>query len=230
MKRLWFSLLLLAVLSPVANAEESGSVLLKQRCVACHNLQGPAPSTLAQLLARKGPDLFYAGNKYRTAWLEAWLQHPKRIRPAGMFYLDHIKAGVKRDMVDESTLKPHLVLNKVDAIKVAKALSLLAPHDALLNAVKYDASISPGPLGEMLFDKIYGCMACHQIEPDFGGLSAPEIFTAGKRLQAAYMLSYIRSPQAWDPKTWMPNKHVPSPNDQKLVNYIIELSKENFDE
>ncbi|MDQ6976126.1 MAG: hypothetical protein Q9M22_06145 [Mariprofundaceae bacterium] len=228
-KALWVSLFLLLVM-PAAHAGETGAALLQQRCVACHDLQGPAPTTLTQLFARKAPDLFYAGNKYQTAWVAAWLQQPKRIRPAGMLYLDHIKPGVKRDMVDSSTLKPHMALNNDDANKVAHALALLKPYNDRIKAVSHDPSISPGPLGEMLFDKIYGCMACHQIEPDFGGLSAPEIFTAGKRLQAAYMLSYIRSPQAWDAKTWMPNKHVSSPNDQKLVNYIIELSKENFDE
>jgi len=53
---------------------------------------------------RKGSDLFYAGNKYRPAWVEAWLQNPKRIRPAGMFYMDHVKSGPKRDLVDKATL------------------------------------------------------------------------------------------------------------------------------
>lgn len=229
MKGFWVFIVLLMA-APVAMAGESGTALLTQQCASCHNLQGPAPSTLTQLLARKAPDLFYAGNKYQTAWLTEWLQNPKRIRPAGALYLDHIKPGVKRDMVDSSTLTPHMALSKENAIRAAKALSLLKPYNDRLKSVDYDATISPGPLGEMLFDKIYGCMACHQIEPDFGGLSGAEIFTAGKRLQAAYMLSYIRSPQAWDAKTWMPNKHVSSPNDQKLVNYIIELSKENFDE
>lgn len=229
MKALWLSFLILAVI-PTAYAEETGATLLQQQCASCHDLQGPAPTTLAQLFARKAPDLFYAGNKYQTAWVAEWLQHPKRIRPAGVLYLDHIKPGAKRDMVDSSTLKPHMALGKDDANKVANALALLQPFDDRIKAVSHDPSISPGPLGEMLFDKIYGCMACHQIEPDFGGLSAPEVFTAGKRLQAAYMLSYIRSPQAWDAKIWMPNNHLTSPNDQKLVNFIIELSKVNFDE
>jgi len=33
---------------------------------------------------------------------------------------------------------------------------------------------------------------------------------------------------AWDPKIWMPNKHVPGDNIQQLVNYLIALSKEDF--
>ncbi len=213
------------------SAHAGGIGLLKKYdCASCHALTGPAPATLAALWQRKGPDLFYAGNKYRQAWLETWLQQPKRIRPAGMFYMNHIKPGPKRNMVDTSTLTEHIQLNKKDAKAIAATLASMKTHTALIQAEKHDASISPGPLGEMLFDKIYGCMACHQIEPGFGGMSGTEVYTAGKRLTPEFMLSYIRNPQAWDPKIWMPNAHLPDNNKQKLVNYIIKLSKESNDE
>jgi len=205
-------------------------LLKKHNCASCHALTGSAPSTLAEIWQRKAPDLFYAGNKYRQEWLETWLQHPKRIRPTGMFYMDHIKPGPKRNMVDTSNLTKHIQLNPTDAKAIASALVKLKINTSLIKAEKHDPSISPGPLGEMLFDKIYGCMACHQIEPGYGGMSGPEIYTAGKRLTPEFMLSYIRSPQAWDPKIWMPNAHLPDNNMQKLVNYIIGLSKENFNE
>jgi len=207
-----------------------GVGILSERCASCHDMKGPAPTTLAALWQRKGPDLFYAGNKYRQAWVEAWLQNPKRIRPAGMFYISHIKPGEKRDMVDASTLSEHMKLNAADAKAVADALAEMKENSALLKAEKHDPSMAPGPLGEMMFDKFFGCMACHQIEPGFGGLSGPEVYTAGARLKPEFMLSYIRNPQAWDPKTWMPNKHVPDVSIQKMVNYMIELSKEDWDE
>jgi len=231
-----FSKLLLLTLAYVSltisiTAHADGIELLKKHnCASCHALTGSAPNTLAELWQRKAPDLFYAGNKYRQEWLETWLQNPKRIRPTGMFYMDHIKPGEKRNMVDASTLTKHIKLSAADAKNIAAALVNLKTNTALIKAEKHNASISPGPLGEMMFDKIYGCMACHQIEPGFGGMSGPEIYTAGKRLTPEFMLSYIRSPQAWDPKIWMPNAHLPDKNMQKLVNYIIALSKESFDE
>ncbi len=208
----------------------NGAAILSEHCASCHNLTGPAPTTLAALWQRQGPDLFYAGNKYRQAWVEQWLQNPKRIRPAGMFYRQHIKPGPKRDMVDATTLSEHIKLNKADAKAVAALLATFQAKSALIKAEKHDPGIAPGPLGEMMFDKIYGCMACHQIEPGYGGVSGPEVYTAANRLTPEFMLSYIRSPQAWDPKIWMPNKHVPDLNMQKLVNYMVELSKESFDE
>jgi len=211
-------------------AAADGAAILQQQCAACHNMTGPASATLPELWQKKGPDLFYAGNKYRSDWVEAWLQKPKRIRPAGMFYMDHIKPGPKRDVVDEATLSGHIKLSAADAKAVTAALVGMKANSALIKAETHDATMSPGPLGEMMFDKIYGCMACHQIEPGYGGVTGPEMYTAGKRLTPEFMLSYIRSPQAWDPKIWMPNKHLPDANMQKLVNYMIKLSKENFDE
>jgi len=224
------ALLIVMSAASAVQAAGNGADILKNQCASCHSLKGPTANTLSALWQRKGPDLFYAGQKYRSDWVEAWLQHPKRIRPAGMFYMDHIKPGPKRDMVDKSTLKTHLKLSAADAKAVASALSAMNANSDLIKAEKHDAGMAPGPLGEMMFDKIYGCMACHQIEPGFGGITGPEMYTAGKRLRPEFMLSYIRSPQAWDPKIWMPNKHVPDANMQKLVNYMIELSKENFDE
>ncbi|MDX8405009.1 MAG: hypothetical protein R8K50_02530 [Mariprofundus sp.] len=68
---------------PTAGIAGDGKVILQQQCASCHNLTGPAPVTLTVLWQRKGPVLFYAGNKYRSEWIESWLQKPKQIRPSG---------------------------------------------------------------------------------------------------------------------------------------------------
>jgi len=223
-------ILLFAAAPCTGHAAPDGADILQNQCASCHNLTGPVPASLSELWARKGPDLFYAGNKYRPEWIEAWLQAPKHIRPAGMFYMDHIKPGTKQDVVDELTLSEHVKLSADEAKAVAAALADKRANDALTKTEAHDVGMAPGPLGEMMFDKIYGCMACHQIEPGYGGVSGPEVYSAGKRLTPEFMLSYIRSPQAWDPKIWMPNKHLPDANMQKLVNYMIELSKVDFNE
>src|ERR1035438_6562740 len=116
MSRFVFTLLVLFGLAATgARAADEGSAILTQRCAGCHNLTGPAPKTLKELWARKGPDLFYAGNKYRAEWLRAWLQKPTRIRVAGEFYADHVRSGEKSDEVDTAALEPHLALTAADA-------------------------------------------------------------------------------------------------------------------
>ncbi|MBL4690578.1 MAG: c-type cytochrome [Rhodospirillales bacterium] len=225
MKKLAIALALGMAASP-ALAIEHGSALLQERCAACHDLTGPAAKSLTELKARKGPDLFYAGNKYRADWLAGWLRKPSRIRPAGVFYLDHIKPGAKQDEIDGTTLKPHLALNADDAATAAKALMGLKANGELLQTKPFVTG--PSPLGEMSFDKFYGCMACHEIEPGFGGKTGPEVYTAGRRLAPEFMVSFIRNPQAWNPKGLMPNKHVPEVNIPKLVNFMLELAKEDW--
>jgi mono/diheme cytochrome c family protein len=227
MKRSIFTfLVLIGFAGTGARAAEEGSAILTQRCASCHNLTGPAPHTLKELWARKAPDLFYAGNKYRTEWLRAWLQKPTRIRPAGEFYLDHIRSGEKSDEIDPATLQPHLALSEEDADAATQALMRLKPHDDLIAAEKIEPGSISKSMGEMAFDKFLGCMACHEIESAYGGLSGPELYTAGLRLQPEFIASYIRSPQAWDPKIWMPNKKVSDANIQKMVHYLAELAKE----
>jgi hypothetical protein len=201
-------------------------VSLQKDCSPCHNLTGPAAQTLQAAFAKKGPDLFYAGNKYRQEWLGAWLQKPERIRPAGMYYGDHIKPGVKSDEIDTATIAKHVALSKTDATAVAAELIKLRPHDDLIAKEKIEPGTISKLMGEMAFDKFLGCMACHLIEPEFGGLSGPELYTAAKRLQPEYIASFIRNPQAWEPKAWMPNKHVSEANIQKLVRYLDVLGKE----
>ncbi|MCL4486025.1 MAG: cytochrome C [Nitrospirae bacterium] len=224
---LWLAGAITATLTggPARAAEPPGMALLKTRCASCHNLTGPAPASLHTLWARKGPDMFYAGNKYRKSWLVSWLRHPVRIRPAGMFYADHIKPGPKRDMIDESTLKPHMALSAADAKLAAEALMTLRAHDDLIAREKVPPGSISKTMGALVFDKFLGCIACHRIEPDYGGLSGPELFTAGDRLRSRFMASYIRSPQAWDPKIWMPNKHVSDSRIIQLVHYLQSLSK-----
>lgn len=205
----------------------SAEVMLQKDCASCHNIKGPVVQTLKEAFAKKGPDLSYAGNKYRQEWLESWLQKPQRIRPAGMYYGDHIKRGEKSDEIDPSTLADHVALSKADASAVAVELMKLKMHDDLIAKEKIEPGSIIKQLGEMNFDKFWGCMACHLIEPEYGGLSGPELYTAAQRLQPEFIASFIRNPQAWEPKTWMPNKQVSEGSIQKFVQYLDLLSKES---
>ncbi len=203
-----------------------GEALLKDKCAGCHDLSGPAPTTLKALWARKGPDLFYAGDKYREEWIAEWLQAPKRIRPAGMFYAEHIRATDKWDVVDTSTLKPHVTLPKAEAKAVAAALMTRKAKSALVAAAKVEPATLSIVMGDLMFDKFKGCIACHRSAPDYGGASGPELYTAAKRLQPAYMWAYMHDPQAFDPKIWMPNMHLGAADLNKLVRYLEMIGEE----
>ena len=219
--------IILAALIGFSGTAFAADGMLQKDCASCHNISGLVAQILKEAFAKKGPDLSYAGNKYRQEWIVSWLQNPVRIRPAGMYYGDHIKHGAKSDEIDLSTLANHVALSKADATAVAAELMKLKKHDDLIAKEKIEPGTITKSAGEMNFDKFWGCMACHLIEPEYGGLSGPELYTAGNRLQPEFMASFIRNPQAWEPKTWMPNKEVNDSSILKMVRYFEVLSKES---
>jgi mono/diheme cytochrome c family protein len=223
-----FPLIGLLVASPVFAAD--GKTILDSQCASCHDLNGPAAQSVEALWKRKGPDLFYAGSKYKRDWLEKWLVKPRQIRPAGVHPVQLIQPGAKRDMVDAKTLKPHPVLSASEAKTVTDVLMARKAPAQLVKSGDFKGGSISISFGEMVFDKFNGCMACHEIEPKFGGLSGPEVYTAAKRYQEDYLVSFISNPQAWNPKTPMPNKHTAAANIQKIVQYLQALAKENWDE
>jgi len=211
-----------------AGAYDGFKVMEKKACASCHNISGEIGLKTAGLW-RKGPDLYYAGNKYNEHWLATWLAKPTQIRPAGTYYLDHAQTGKKWDTIRHGSFKPHITLSPMDAQNVAIALSELKTKNALIKAEHFDPTITAGAMGDMMFNKVNGCMACHSIEPGYGGVSGPELYTAAERLKPEYMLSIIRDPQAWNHRTWMPTRELSEEDMQKTVNYIISLDSNKTD-
>ncbi len=202
----------------------NGMDILKSQCMSCHATVKPEKAGLDHIWERKGPDLYYAGSKYNKSWLVKWLQDPIRIRPAGEFYRKHVKPGDKEDVVDESTLTPHLKLSKTDAEAVAEALMALTAPVGLVNKGAFKNEKVSMTMGAMFFNKLRGCGACHMAKPGTGGLSGPELYTGGERLQADYIYSYIKDPQKFDPHIWMPTLNLAEPDLQRLTGYILQLS------
>lgn len=223
--RLALAAMSLGLLSlPVSTLAETGAEIIETHCTGCHALTEPDEMSLDRLWERKGPDLFYAGVKYNKPWLVKWLQNPTRIRPAGEFYYKHIKTGEKTDVVDESTLEPHMKLSKSGAEAVADALMALKGPDGLVEEGGFKGKKVSARLGRMFFGKLRGCSSCHQDEPGKGGLSGPELYTAGERLQPDYIYSYTKDPQKIDPYIWMPKFDLSEKDLQRLTGYIVQLS------
>ena len=220
-------LTLLCFLASEAAFAASGKEIWSKRCAQCHDLNAAGPTSLNELFSQNGPNLSFAGLKYKKSWLEKWLQSPTRIRPAGMFYGNHIKPGKDQDQVVQSTLVKHEPLNKEDAVAVTKTLmSYQAKKDIFESGAYKPGSISIS-MGDLLFDKFRGCLSCHRIERDYGGLSGPEVYTVVERLQEDYIVNFLRNPQAWSPKNFMPQYNLKESDVQKFVHYFRALAQEN---
>lgn len=223
MKSIPIFALVLACIIPVGlSAQDSLKPSSAQICASCHQLdESQAGSDL------RGPPLFYAGNKYRSQWLEKWLQSPYRIRPAGGFYADHVRTVEGVDSVDESSLDAHMSFDQKTAKELTDWLMSLTPFTELASqSADYEpGSVSPR-LGAMDFVKFKGCGGCHRDTPEYGGLTGPELYTAWQRLQPEYIISYIKNPQSWDRDSAMPNRGLNDEQIHKLANYLRTIGQE----
>lgn len=199
--------------------------ILETQCAACHALKPPEKLDLDRLWKRRGPDLYYAGSKFNRPWLEQWLQNPARIRPGGVLYTKHVKAGEKEDVIDEAGLQPHMKLSATDAVAVAGALMALKAPETLIPHGAFKGEKTSASMGAMFFNKLRGCSACHQSSRDGGGRSGPELFTAAERLQPDYIYNYMRYPQKIDPLVWMPDLSLSDPDAQRLTSYVLQLGE-----
>jgi mono/diheme cytochrome c family protein len=218
--------MVMALLMPASAVADRGQEILQSACAQCHALTKPERLTLERLWSRQGPDLFYAGNKFHRQWLVQWLQDPSRIRPAGVMYYNHIRSAPDHDTIDAGTLPAHPTLSPEDAELVATALMQLRGAEAL---VPHDVTLPTSAnrrVGQLLFTKLRGCSSCHRSSPTFGGVSGPELYSAGARLQPEFIAAYMRNPQAFDPYIWMPVLELSDSDAQRLTSYILSLGKE----
>ena len=184
-----------------------GKAIVEGECAACHDVTGPAPTTFSGVVARKAPDLFYAGSKFKRDWLVGWLQNPTVIRRAGTMFLNHIVTVDGKDRINPDTIKPCAAKLSPQAAQ-AVADHLMTLKDDTMNTDVVDPTkkfrVSKARL---LITKRLPCVGCHQVrfgKRVIGGISGPSLTEAGRRLNPDWIYARIDDPQYWDPRTWMP--------------------------
>ena len=97
-------------------------------------------------MAKKGPELWYAGSKFQKAWLGAWLQDPQPIRP------------MKFNSLTETNPGDHAKLSGGDAAAVTDFLMSLTSKDVEAGVIKPKRN----PRRRLTFTKTMPCTGCHQ--------------------------------------------------------------------
>lgn len=183
---------LLVSFSGVSLADGS-KVFADKGCNECHYTEGPAQEkTIADQLAKKGPELWYAGSKFNGEWLGAWLQDPQPIRP------------MKYNSLTEKNAGDHPKLEGGDAAAVKDFLMGLTSKDVAAGKVKAKSN----PKGKLIFTKKQPCSGCHKYparDKILGGNTGPSLVDAGKRLNPDWILAYMEKPEVFKPVKDMPN-------------------------
>ena len=133
--------------------------------------------------------------------------------------------GSDQDVPDPSKITPHPKLDKAAAEAATAALmALKAPAD-LLPAGTFKGDMDGARMGKLSFNKLRGCVACHQGEDGKGGFSGPELTDGGARLQPDFIAAYTANPQAFDPHIWMPKLTLKDQDIQRLTAYLSQLGR-----
>lgn len=183
------------MLMAVSTSHAAGDAVFKgKNCNSCHYTQGPAKEkSIADQLAKKGPELWYAGSKFQKEWLVAWLQDPKPIRP------------LKYNSLTDKNTGDHPKLSAGDAASVAGFLMGLTSADVVAGLItpKYK------PKAKLIFNKKMPCTGCH-MSPDkkgniSGGLSGPSLVGASQRLNPDWIFAFLSNSKTFKPIRDMPD-------------------------
>lgn len=220
-----FSALVLLSAADISAAAD-GRAIVAQRCAACHDLKGPSPKNIDGLFKKKAPGLFYAGSKFQEKFLVEYLQKPYKLRPAGTVFLNYVKPGKEIDLIAE-TPPCGSNLTEDEANSAAGFLMTLKDPNMKTGVYKADETFSK-PLAKLAFFKSTACNACHQVEANGkiqGGLSGPELYDAGSRLNGDWVYSFITDPGYWEPKGGMPKAAINESTARLLTNFVMKMER-----
>ncbi len=176
-----------------AGVAEGKKIFEAKKCGACHQSEGPAKEkTIQDQLAKKGPELWYAGSKFKQGFLDAWLADPRPIRPLEFNSLTKKNSG------------SHPRLSAKEASDMAAFLM------SLKSAAVKDGFIQPQdtPRGRVIFIKKQACYGCHEVRVRgnaAGGLSGPSFAGAAMRLNPDWIYAYLTNPKVFKPVKDMPD-------------------------
>ncbi|MBT7268865.1 MAG: cytochrome c [Rhodospirillaceae bacterium] len=176
-----------------ADAAAGKAAFEAQKCTGCHYADGPArEKSIADQLAKKGPELWYAGSKFKKDWLNAWLQDPKPICALAYNSLTKKNAG------------DHPKLSGGDAGNMTDFLMSKTSSEVKAGTIKPKKSLK----GKSIFNKKMPCTGCHQSASKkgkvSGGLSGPTLVGASKRLNPDWIYAYLKNPTHFKPFKAMP--------------------------
>jgi mono/diheme cytochrome c family protein len=170
-----------------------GDAIFKKSCASCHYTNGPAKEkTIADQLAKKGPELWYAGSKFKKEWLVAWLQDPKPIRP------------LKYNSLTDANKGDHPKQSAGDAAATADYLMSLTSAEVKAGVIKPEANVK----ARKIFNKDMPCSGCHEYPAKdgvHGGKSGPSLVGAGKRLNPDWVNAYLANIKVFKPVRDMPD-------------------------
>jgi mono/diheme cytochrome c family protein len=188
-------------------------LMVTRGCVGCHKVRNLEDTTKA------GPDLLKVKGKLQKDFVRKWVWSPTSYNPAARMPSFFQQTN---NSDDESLAKTKAELNSI--------VDLL-----------YDRSedYTPGPAprggsvanGKKLFHEI-GCMACHGINDvtSYHADFAPDLSSVGSKLSPAFIYTWIKNPQHFNPNTRMPSLRLSDQEAADITAYLSSKKNKDFEE
>ena len=201
-----------SVLLVWAEPEEIG----KKGCRECHRFSSEEKES------NKGPDLFYAGDKFYKNWLNKFLQSPTVIREVNVFSESDF-LGKKH-----KASNPHVALAKEGAERVASFLmTLRLPNLEVGKVNKEPLSKGERAQTKILFERSFGCISCHRalnlVGKVRGGVSGPSLVNSGLRLKPDWIFHWLKTPQKFMYEGRMPVFDLDEETTIRITKYIFGI-------
>jgi mono/diheme cytochrome c family protein len=183
-------------------AGPAGQLIADLRCFSCHTINGRGGDM--------APDLSIEGSAVQRPWLVAFLKAPNTLRPALIRRMPRFNLSDK----EAQTLADYILT--VYQTPAFDAGSLPASS---LTAAQRDH-------GRQLFYSKYACQSCHIVDPNTDkGYVGPTLTQAGLRLNAAWIVNYLKDPQKLRPGTIEPNQHIPDEDARAIAAFLMAQTK-----
>ena len=195
-----------------AEPEEIGA----NGCRECHRLLSKEKTS------DKGPDLFYAGDKFYKNWLSKFLQSPTVIHEVNIFS--------ESDFLNKKheASNPHVALAKEGAERVASFLMTLRLPNLEVGKVN-EKPLSKGERArtKILFERTFGCISCHRalnlVGKIRGGVSGPSLVNSGLRLKPDWIFNWLKTPQKFMYEGRMPVFDLDEETTIRITKYIFGI-------
>jgi mono/diheme cytochrome c family protein len=195
-------------------------LLVKLNCVGCHRLEG---MSRPQML---GPDLTSVGGKVSREWIYKWLKEPRTIT-------DSTGSVVVNGVENEGEPRmPQFRLTEAELRELSAYLSTLKTTPA--QPAKIDPRVIAAwgkrpdivSQGEVRFREMF-CTTCHSLAVTragetklIGGDIGPELTKVGSKVNAEWLVAWLRNPQAYLSHSQMPRYGWSDEDLYKVTRYI----------
>jgi mono/diheme cytochrome c family protein len=191
-------------LAQAPRLDRGRELLTRLNCVGCHRLQG------IERPAMVGPDLTNIGTKVSRAWIYKWLKDPRTLTASDGSVL------VNGYVNEDEPRMPKFRLSEKELHALSGYLSTMAGEP--IPAYKFDAHTVAAwekrpdlvDQGETRFRQMF-CTTCHSLAVTragetkmIGGEIGPELTKVGSKVNADWLVAWLRNPQAYLPHSKMP--------------------------